>query len=87
VSEVSPNDYIWYKPNDRSMEILEHRREELNQLIISRRGKPLDGPLETADSEGWVKVQLWSFMETFGPACVMGGEHPFYSLRLTPPTG
>ncbi len=69
------NDEIWVKPTPHGLEVY--------QKYWESQGVKNPGPLKV-NWEGWVKMQLWEVMQTFGHAMFNGSKVPIETeIRLT----
>ena len=75
--EFNINNYVKVKLNDKGIEILKDRHEELNRRLAMFGGKGFDKFKLRVDSEGYYKTQMWSLMEMFGESIGIGFECVF----------
>lgn len=58
------NDFIKVKLTDHGKDIYYHQYDEFNKLYGGKIFKPR---YPEVDSEGYTRIQLWQFMNIFGP--------------------
>lgn len=66
------NDYVNVKLTKRGHEIINNLRSGLSTSIPTH-----DWSNYLADTDGWLKIQLWRLMELFGPHMGPGAAIPF----------
>ena len=67
------NDNIKLKITQRGRDILRYNHQELSSRLVHPLA-PYKEPIE--DSEGYITMQLWTVMHTFGPYMSMTGVLP-----------
>lgn len=70
--EININDSVKVKPNEKGMEILRNNHRKLSEYFPS-----LGEFNDPRDEDGYMKIQLWSLMETFGPHIRLDALPPF----------
>ncbi len=73
------NHYVLVKLNDRGIEILRKKHDELAKVMPSIGAFKLE-----TDEFGYSKFQLWALMQTFGEHCSLGRVSPFETEILIP---
>lgn len=73
------NQYVKVKLTQEGINIYESRNDKLNEYIDIHGGKKLKRPIysEKCDSEGYIKMQMWDFMELFGEHIDIARQCPF----------
>jgi repressor LexA len=79
-ADINLNDVVRVKLNQRGLDILKAKHEELAKFVRERKGKFHDWSPPRTDSEGWSEHQLWCLMQDFGPHIRLGGEAPFETM-------
>lgn len=71
---MNVNDYIKLKLNQKGLNILRDRHDELRRAVpkYDRNWTP-----PNTDANGYSRFQLWEAMQIFGPHITMGMEPPF----------
>ena len=85
--KINLNEPVKFKLTDYGKDIYYHQLDELNELIKQRRGKINCGKLieptmPEVDEEGYTKMQLWYFMNTYGKYMEMGCNNIVESLEI-----
>lgn len=71
---INVNHFVKIKLTDFGKEVYAHQNDELNKFIKSHGAPPLDPRKLDSDEEGYVRLQLWEFMNIFGDAMHMGSQ-------------
>lgn len=80
---INLNDTVKFKLTDRGKDIYYHQYDELNERIVKRGGRrPIEPAMPKVDSEGYTKMQLWCFIELFGPHTGWGMENYIEHLEI-----
>lgn len=79
---INLNDIVKFKLTDHGKDIYYHRFDAANQKILKRGGKPIEPSMPKVDSEGYTKMQLWCFIELFGPHTSMTAENYIEHLEI-----
>lgn len=66
-SEFNVNLYIYFKPTEEGIKILKDNHDRLDKRIRSVGGTGLDSFKLNIDENGYCSMQMWSFMQIFGP--------------------
>ena len=69
---VNLNDTVRFKLTEHGKEVYRAQFDELNEFLKSKRAPLCPRPEPDIDAEGYTKMQLWNFMEVFGPHTGMG---------------
>ena len=64
---INLNDTVKFRLTDYGKDIFYHRFDEVNTKIRKRGGKLIEPNMPKVDSDGYTRMQLWQFMELFGP--------------------
>lgn len=64
---INLNEIVKFKLTDHGKDIFYHRFDSVNAKILERGGKPIEPYIPKVDSDGYTRMQLWCFMELFGP--------------------
>lgn len=75
--KVNINEWVKVKLLPLGIQVLKEQREELNDHIVGRGGKPLDDYSPSVDKDGYTKFQLWDLMYRFGGLVSLGSRLPF----------
>ena len=67
--KLNPNEYVRFKPTEYGMDIFYHQFDGIIQLYPQISIKPHFPEL---DADGHMKMQLWCFMELYGPHMHLG---------------
>ena len=70
---INLNNNVKVKLTQYGKEILKHNHQELSNKLTYQLGSYKE---PTEDSEGYVQMQLWVVMSTFGPYLSMSGTLP-----------
>ena len=77
--KLNLNDPVRFKLTDHGKDIYYHQYDELNE----RKGKQVIKPhYPEVDDEGYVSMQLWSFIELYGPYIGLAKENVIEPLDL-----
>lgn len=79
---INLNDIVKFKLTDHGKDIFYHRFDAVNQRILRNGGKPIKPNMPKVDSEGYTKMQLWCFIELFGPHTSMTAENYIEHLEI-----
>ena len=64
---INLNDTVKVQLTDWGKEIYYHQFDKLNENIRRHCGNPLEPRMPTVDNEGYTEMQLWVFMQIYGP--------------------
>ena len=76
------NEKVKVKLTNYGVQILEERRQKLNEFIKTKNGKGLGDYKLKVDDEGYTSFQIWELMNTFGDAMQLGTVEPFHGDML-----
>lgn len=74
------NDYIWFKLMDK--DIYYHKLDSVNERLRKLGLDIIKPHCSETDENGYSHMQLWCFMETFGPLMIMGGPNVIEPLEI-----
>ena len=69
---INLNNFVKFKLTDLGKKVWDHQNDELNEFIAGAGAPPLKPRILDVDEEGYMKLQLWEFMNVFGEAMHMG---------------
>lgn len=72
MKRINVNEIIKVKLNDYGKDIFYHRDDELNKVIVSYGGTPIEPRFPEVDKDGLAEFQLWDFMKLYGKYFTMG---------------
>ena len=79
---INLNECVKFKLTDHGKDIFYHRFDGLNESIIRRGLKPIAPKMPKTDADGYTRMQLWEFMELYGPHIGMAKESCIESLEI-----
>lgn len=79
---INLNDAVKFKLTDYGKDIFYHRFDKVNAKIRKRGGKLIEPDMPKVDSDGYTCMQLWQFMELFGPRTGMAMKNYIESLEI-----
>lgn len=79
---INLNDAVKFKLTDHGKDIFYHRFDSVNEKIRRRGGKPIKPDMPKVDSDGYTRMQLWQFMELFGPHTGMAMKNYVEPLEI-----
>ena len=79
---INLNDTVKFRLTDYGKDIYYHRFDEVNTKIRKRGGKLIEPNMPKVDSDGYTRMQLWQFMELFGPHTGMAMKNYIEPLEI-----
>ena len=79
---INLNDVVKFKLTDHGKYIFYHRFDEVNAKIRKRGGKLIEPDMPKVDSDGYTRMQLWQFIELFGPHTGMAMKNYIEPLEI-----
>lgn len=64
---INLNEVVKFKLTDHGRDIFYHRFDKVNATIRKCGGKLIEPDMPKVDADGYTRMQLWEFMELFGP--------------------
>ena len=80
--KINLNDMVKFKLTDHGKDIYYHQFDELNEFVRTYGGIPIIPTMPKVDEEGYTKLQLWQFMEIYGPHIGMAKPNVIEPLDL-----
>lgn len=82
-THINLNEYVKFKLTDYGKDIFYHQYDEINEHIKRRGGVPLiKQTMPKVDEDGYTKMQLWAFMQLYGPHTGMAMENYIKPLEI-----
>lgn len=66
-TEFNVNNYVFFKPTEKGIEILRKKHDDLNERLKDYGNEYITEFKLDIDENGYCCMQMWTFMETFGP--------------------
>ncbi len=79
---INLNEVVKFKLTDHGKEIFFHQYDEINKFIIEHGGKPIEPEMPKVDEDGYTRMQLWHFMELYGPFTHMAAQNCICPLEI-----
>lgn len=79
---INLNDTVKFRLTDYGKDIFYHRFDEVNTKIRKRGGKLIEPNMPKVDSDGYTRMQLWQFIELFGPHTGMAMKNYIEPLEI-----
>lgn len=76
-AQININQHVYFKPTEEGIKILKDRHDELNKEIEIFGGEPLPSFKLDTDQNGYCCMQMWTFMQIFGPYISVTGRTLF----------
>ena len=82
MKKLNLNHFVRVKFTDHGKDIYYHQNDELNKIMEARGLPPLTPTYPKVDENGYSTMQLWSFMQLFGPHILMGAPNVIEDLNI-----
>lgn len=84
VVHINLNETVKFKLNDHGKDIFYHQYDEINKRLLELGGKqlPIEPTMPKVDADGYTEMQLWTFMQIFGPHTGMGFKNYIQPLEI-----
>lgn len=82
---INLNEFVKFKLTDYGKDIYYHQYDELNETIKRRgavHGFILKPTMPKVDADGYTEMQLWAFMQLYGPHTGMAMENYIQPLEI-----
>lgn len=77
--KINLNDFVKFKLTDRGKDIYYHQHDEINMM---HGRKVIEPHYPETDEDGYCRMQLWKFMQIYGPYIGMGFNNVIMPLDL-----
>ena len=82
MKKLNLNQFVKVKFTDLGKDIYYHQYDFLIEAMKARGIKPISPSYPPVDKDGYSTMQLWSFMQLFGPHIIMGAPNVIEDLYL-----
>lgn len=79
---INLNEFVKFKLTDYGKDIYYHQYDEINETIKRRGGAILKPEMPKVDADGYTEMQLWAFMQLYGPHTGMAMENYISPLEI-----
>lgn len=82
MKKLNLNHFVKVKFTDHGKDIFYHQYDELNKIMEARGVRPLTPEYPKIDESGYSTMQLWHFMNLFGPHIFNGAPAVIKGLYI-----
>ena len=82
MKKLNLNQFVRVKFTDHGKDIYYHQYDELIAVMKARGVKPISPSYPPIDKDGYSTMQLWTFMNLYGPHITMGAPNVIEDLYI-----
>lgn len=82
MKKLNLNHFVKVKFTDHGKDIYYHQNDWLIEVMKAKGIKPISSSYPPVDENGYSTMQLWSFMQLFGPHIFMGAPNVIEDLYI-----